>query len=474
MIQRPESEHIQAVFNRQKKKSLTLRGESVDGRKKMLRVLKQWILANRGKIEEALYNDFRKPIVEVGISEIYPVVSEINYALANVDEWVKAKKIDAPVSYLGTRSEVRYEPRGVCLIIAPWNYPFNLCIGPLVSCLAAGNTAILKPSELTPHTSGLIRELITQLFEEDIVAVMEGGPDTVALLLDLPFDHFFFTGSSSVGKIVMKAAANNLASVTLELGGKSPVIIDHTANIKDAARRIAFGKFINSGQTCIAPDYILIHEKIRVSFLAELSQCIRSMFGEDGNIGPSSPHYARIISDKHFNRLTELVHEAVEHGAQYEMQGSSIAKERFFSPTVLSGVSMDSRIMTEEIFGPVLPVLSINSIEEAIEIVNKKPRPLALYLFSSTGSAIEKILAKTSAGGVCVNDTVLQFTHPELPFGGINQSGIGSSHGYYGFLAFSHAKPVLKQKHGFAFAYLLHPPYTPRVRKIVNILLRWF
>lgn len=466
-------EQLKCVFDLQKRKSLALRLELIGERKKRLNALKHWITTNRNQIEEAVYKDFKKPATEVSISEIYPVVAEIKHTLANIDQWARPKKIDAPIAYLGTRSEIRYEPRGVCLIIAPWNYPFNLCLGPLVSCLAAGNTAIVKPSELTPHTSALLLTMMAELFEEDTVFVVEGGTETATMLLSLPFDHFFFTGSPAVGKIVMKAAAEHLASVTLELGGKSPAIIDTSARIKDAARRIAFGKFINNGQTCIAPDYILIDEKIQQQFLVELKSCIQSMFGEAGEVNESSPHYARIISDKHFTRINELLEDAIQRGAILETANAFNPETRFMDPTILSHVSMDSKIMEEEIFGPLLPLITIKSIDDAIAIVNSKPKPLALYIFSENQVATKNILAQTSAGGVCINDTVLQFTHPELPFGGVGNSGIGNSHGYFGFLAFSHQKPVLRQKAGFAFAYFLYPPYTGRVKKTVDLLLRW-
>ncbi|HZX74291.1 MAG TPA: aldehyde dehydrogenase family protein [Cyclobacteriaceae bacterium] len=467
-------DRIRHVFDLQKKKSIALRSEPAAERKRRLEKLKQWITVNRKRIEESVYKDFKKPATEVSISEIYPVLAEIKHALANIDEWTRPKKIDAPILYLGTRSEIRYEPRGVCLIISPWNYPFNLCLGPLVSCIAAGNTAMLKPSELTQHTSALIDGMITELFEEDTVAVVEGGTEIATMLLSLPFDHFFFTGSPSVGKIVMKAAAEHLASITLELGGKSPAIIDASANIKDAAKRIAFGKFINNGQTCIAPDYILIEEKIQNQFLAELKLCIEEMFGDGAPVSEDSLHYARIVNSKHFERISSLLDEAVDRGAKVEVSGISNPQTRFLQPTVLSGVAMNSKIMEEEIFGPLLPMVTIKSIDDAIAVINSKPKPLALYIFSNNQSAKRKIVEQTSAGGVCINDTVLQFTHPGLPFGGVSNSGIGNSHGYYGFLAFSHQKPVLRQKTGFAFAYFLYPPYTNRVKKTVDLLLRWF
>ena len=272
------------TFEKQKKRSLLLRSESLADRKKRLRGFEVFLIKNRDRIAEAVNNDFKKPGTESDVSELYPVLTEIRHALAHLDEWALPQKIDAPITYLGTRSEVRYEPKGVCLIIAPWNFPINLCFGPLISCLAAGNTAIIKPSELTPFTSKLIAALVKEFFEEDLVTVVEGGQQVAEQLLELSFDHIFFTGSPSVGKVVMRAAAENLTSVTLELGGKSPVIIDASANINDTAKRIAFGKFLNNGQTCIAPDYVLIEESVQQKFIDALKSQIQKMFGQNGNL----------------------------------------------------------------------------------------------------------------------------------------------------------------------------------------------
>ena len=391
-----------------------------------------------------------------------------------MDAWSKPKKIDAPLTYLGTRAEVRFEPKGVCLIIAPWNFPFNLCIGPLVSCLAAGNTAILKPSELTPHTSTLIKEMIAETFEEDTVAVIEGGAEASTHLLNLPFDHIFFTGSPSIGKIVMKAASSNLTSVTLELGGKSPTIIDATANLTDVAKRIAFGKFLNNGQTCIAPDYVLVEEKIKDKFIEALRTAVLKLFGEQNAITEHSPSYARIVNDRHFSRINLLIQDALQKGAKLEMQGEVNEQTRFIHPMILSDVPTNCLLMEEEIFGPVLPVLTFNSPDEVIHLINSKPKPLALYIFSHSRKFRENILSQTSSGSVVINDCVLQFTHPNLPFGGVNNSGIGKSHGHYGFMAFSNEKPILRQKSGFSSLYFLYPPYTNNMKKLVNILLRWF
>jgi len=468
------TEQIARIFKSQQVKAIELRAEQPAKRKERLRVLYKWIFAHRAEIQKAMHDDFKKPALEVDTSEIYPVVGEIRHTLSHLSEWTAPKKIDAPLSYFGTRSEVQFEPKGVCLIISPWNFPFNLCIGPLVSCLAAGNTAMLKPSELTPHTSQLIGKMVREVFDENVVAVVEGGPSASAHLLTLPFDHIFFTGSPAIGKVVMKAAAENLSSLTLELGGKSPTIIDGTANLEDAARRIAFGKFLNNGQTCIAPDYVLVEEKVRDRFTAALKKWTLKLFGEGERITENSAHYSRIVNDRHYHRIHELIQDAIQRGASVDSLGTANAKERFLPPVILTNVAADSKILEEEIFGPALPVITFASQQEVVQIVNAKPKPLALYVFSKSNAFRNAILAQTSAGTACINDCVVQFTHPNLPFGGVNNSGIGKSHGHYGFMAFSNEKPVLKQKAGFSGAYLLYPPYTSAMRRIVNMLLKWF
>ena len=316
--------------------------------------------------------------------------------------------------------------------------------------------------------------MIAETFEEDTVAVIEGGAEASTHLLNLPFDHIFFTGSPSIGKIVMKAAASNLTSVTLELGGKSPTIIDATANLTDVAKRIAFGKFLNNGQACIAPDYVLVEEKIKDKFIEALRTAVLKLFGEHNTITEHSPSYARIVNDRHFSRINLLIQDALQKGAKLEMQGEVNEQTRFIHPMILSDVPTNCLLMEEEIFGPVLPVLTFNSPDEVIHLINSKPKPLALYIFSHSRKFRENILSQTSSGSVVINDCVLQFTHPNLPFGGVNNSGIGKSHGHYGFMAFSNEKPILRQKSGFSSLYFLYPPYTNNMKKLVNILLRWF
>jgi aldehyde dehydrogenase (NAD+) len=469
-----DTDNILQVFHKQKEKSIALRLQPIKERRKLLKEFEKFLLANRKRIGQAVHLDFKKPLLEIDLSEIYPVVSEIRHALDKLDDWIRPQKVDAPLTYLGTRSKIVYEPKGVCLIIAPWNYPFSLCFGPLVSCLAAGNTAIIKPSEMTPHTSALIAALASEFFEEDVVKVIEGGQEVSTELVGLPFDHIFFTGSPAVGKIIMKAAAENLTSVTLELGGKSPTIIDSTAIINDAAKRIAFGKFLNNGQTCIAPDYILVHEKVKDKFIEGLNKEIVKLFGESGKIDENSPSYARIVNQKHFNRLNQLLQDAVSQGAKIELGGEVNSTSNFIHPMVLSNVSHSSRMMEEEIFGPLLPVISYSSEEEVIRLINSKPKPLALYIFSHNKTFRNKILSATSAGSVCINECIIQFTHANLPFGGVNNSGIGKSHGYYGFLEFSNQKPVLKQMSRFSSIESLYPPFKPKLKFLVDMMLRYF
>lgn len=470
--EKTEIERVAEVFKKQQQTRELLRTEPVSNRKIRLHKLGQWIKANRKQIHEAIYADFRKPAAEVDATEIFAALNEVAHALNNLDRWTKPKKIDAPITMLGTRSTIMYEPKGVCLIISPWNYPFNLSVGPLVSALAAGNSAIIKPSELTPYTSSLIARMCKELFDESIVAVCEGGLDAAQKLLALPFDHIFFTGSPAVGKVVMKAAAENLSSVTLELGGKSPVIVTPSAHIKETARRIAVAKFINNGQTCIAPDYLMVHESVVADLITMLKKEVLSLFAEPGKPLQQSPHYARIVNMKHFDRLSALIQDAVEKGASVEMSGPVEAESKFIHPIILTNVQATSRLMEEEIFGPVLPVISYRSLDEAIQGINQKPKPLALYIFGSNKKEQKEVLSKTSSGAVCINDCAIHFLHPNLPFGGVNNSGIGKSHGYYGFLAFSNEKPVLRQRNGLTGVQFFYPPYTSRTKRILDWLIR--
>lgn len=468
------TDRIDAVFSLQRKNVLALRKEPVSVRKERLKKLREWIHANRPAIHEAAYKDFRKSPVEIDGIEVFHVLQEISYALDNLESWARPKKVDAPLPMLGTRSFIQYEPRGACLIISPWNYPFSLAIGPLVSALAAGNSVILKPSELTPNVSALISTLATQVFEEDVVAVCEGGPEISRHLLSLPFDHIFFTGSPAIGKVIMKAAAENLASVTLELGGKSPTIVTSSARLHDAAQRIAVAKFVNNGQTCVAPDYVLVDEKIADVFVSELIAQTKKLFTEKGEPFEESKSYCRIVNDRHFERLNELLKDAMNLGAKLEFGGKVDQATRFIHPMILTHVPSNTRLLDEEIFGPILPVLTYKNLDEAIGMINARPKALALYVFTTSEKIQRQVLEETSAGGVCVNDCGIHFLHHGLPFGGVNNSGIGKSHGHFGFLAFSNEKPVLKQRGGFTSVKAFYPPYTAWSAKMMDWFLKLF
>jgi aldehyde dehydrogenase (NAD+) len=465
---------IREVFERHRKAVPMLRTEPLENRKNRLSRLRAWIHTNRPAIHEAMFADFRKASAEVDGIEIFHVLNEIQFALANLDHWASPRKISAPITMFGTRSQIRYEPRGVCLIISPWNYPFSLAVGPLISALAAGNSVIIKPSELTPHVSKLISRMAKEVFDDNIVSVEEGGPEVSQYLLTLPFDHIFFTGSPSIGKLVMRAAAENLASVTLELGGKSPTIVTRSANINEAAQRVAVAKFVNNGQTCVAPDYVLVDEQIADRFVAAVIGQTKKLFTENNEPFEESNSYCRIVNEKHFVRLNELLQDALSLGAKLEFGGKVDRSSRFIHPMILAHVPMNARLMEEEIFGPILPVIPYHSVDEAIDIINTKPKALALYVFSQQGAEQKKILQQTSAGGVCVNDCGIHFLHHNLPFGGVNNSGIGKSHGHAGFLTFSNEKPVLKQKNGFTSVRLFYPPYTSRSRKLLDWFFKFF
>lgn len=465
---------MDGIFERQRAQSGLLRRESTANRKERLKKLRAWIHDNRTAIHEAAYADFGKPSVEVDGVEIFHVLQEIDYALKNLDQWTRPLKVDAPFTMLGTRSYIQYEPRGVCLIISPWNYPFSLAVGPMVSALAAGNTVILKPSELTPHVSALLSKMVQDLFKSDEAVVFEGGPEVSQHLLSLPFDHIFFTGSPAVGKLVMKAAAENLASVTLELGGKSPTIVTDSANLRDAAKRTAVAKFINNGQTCIAPDYVLVDEKVVDQFVKKLIEQTQKLFKQESETFENSTSYCRMVNDRHFSRVNGLVQDALEKGAKIEFGGKVDAATRFIHPLVLTQVARDARVLEEEIFGPVLPVVTYKKIDEAVAFVNSKPKPLALYVFSDSAKVQQKILTETSAGAACINDCAIHFLHHGLPFGGVNNSGIGKSHGHYGFVAFSNEKPVLRQRSGMTSISVFYPPYTKLSRRIMDWFLKLF
>ncbi len=462
---------IKRVFEKQKAYALKLRSSTAEERIAKLKKLRDAVLARREAIYQACHDDFKKPETEVDLSEIFPVSLEANHAIKQLKKWVKPVRVSPTKATFGTRSYIRYEPMGVNLIIAPWNYPINLTLCPLISAIAAGNTAILKPSEMTPHASAFLRELVQDLFDEKEIALFEGDANVSQLLLDLPFNHIFFTGSPAVGKIVMTSAAKHLSKVTLELGGKSPVIIDQSADIKHTAKSMVFTKYTNNGQTCIAPDYVYVHQAVQHEFITELKQAISSAYGDTPDTQLTNPDYARIINHHHHGRIKTLLDDALEHGAQVEIGGNIKSSDgNYISPTVLSNIDKSSEIMKEEIFGPLLPILTYNDINEVIEHVNTNEKPLALYIYTKEQKLAQQVLDNTSSGDACINTGLVQYLHTNLPFGGVNHSGIGKSHGIYGFRAFSHERSVVRDL--FAPTLLMAPPYNKFVKWLVKLVVK--
>jgi aldehyde dehydrogenase (NAD+) len=428
-----------------------------------IRTLHDALMARRDEIRAAMWEDYRKPAAEVDLSEIYPVLGEARHAMRHLKRWMKPHGVMPTLTLLGSRSRVIYEPKGVVLIISPWNFPINLTLGPLVSAIAAGNCAILKPSEMTPHSAAVMKRILCDLFDESEVATVEGDAGVAADLLRRRWDHIFFTGSPAVGKIVMKAAAEHLTSVTLELGGKSPVIIDKSANLDEAARKVAWGKFFNCGQICIAPDYLLVDETVAAPFTAKLKSAIEG-FSAEGTRGV-------LVNERHAGRVKGLLDSAVAAGARVVHGGA--VRDRDIEPTVLTGVPLDAPVMREEIFGPLLPMLTYGSREEAYRLIGEREKPLVLYVFSRDRKVVREVLARTTAGGTVVNDTLVHFYQTNLPFGGVGNSGVGKSHGFYGFEAFSNARGVLSQPTRFSIVQLVYPPYTKLRRWLIDFTLRW-
>ena len=355
-------------------------------------------------------------------------------------------------------------------MISPWNFPLNLTFGPLVSAIAAGNTVILKPSEMTPHISKVMAEIVKDIFEDNEVTLLEGEVEVSQELLKLPFNHIFFTGSPNVGKIVMKAAAEHLTSVTLELGGKSPTIIDETANLKSTAKKIAWGKFINNGQICVSPDYLLVKESIKDNFVNELKQQVKAFYTEEAS---KSESYSRIVNNRHFDRLVNHLEDAKKHNAIFEMGGKSKSEDNFIEPTLISNLPENASLLQDEIFGPILPIKTYKTNEEVINYINSKEKPLALYIYSKHKKTINDIIKNTRAGSTCINNNVVQYSNHNLPFGGSNNSGIGKSHGFFGFQEFSNKRSVMKQ-HTKGSIEFLFPPYTNLKQKIVDLTIKWF
>ena len=459
------------LFSRQKENQYNIAKGSYKQRVKKLNALAHAIqVIYRTQIIEALKKDLNKPKVETELTEIYQIIGEIKHAKAYLHRWMRKHKIKTPVSMLGASSYYIYEPKGVCLIISPWNFPFNLTFGPLVSAIAAGNSVIIKPSEMTPNSSTLMSKIVAEVFKEDEVALVEGEVEVSTQLLKLPFNHIFFTGSPFVGKIIMTAAAQHLSSVTLELGGKSPTVIDKTANIDLAAKKIMWGKFMNAGQICVSPDYILIEEHVKPMFIEACKKWLTYYYTDQPQ---NSESYARIVTPKHFERLKSHIENAKSLDAYIEVGGGFEQQSKFIQPTIISNLKPEATLLNEEIFGPILPIVTYKTLEEAITYINSKERPLALYVYSKNKSNTKKIIRNTRAGGTCINNNVIHYANHNLPFGGVNNSGIGKSHGFYGFKAFSNQRSIVKQ-HTYGINELLFPPYTNYKEKLARFTVRWF
>ncbi len=435
--------------------------------------LKSIIVSRRVEICEAIYADFKKPHAETELTEIHSVLDEINFAVKNVSKWMKDKSVLTPLTLFGAKSKIKYEAKGVCLIIAPWNYPFQLAMNPLVAAVAAGNVVMLKPSEKTPATSLIIQKIINEAFHQDEVYTSLGGVEVSSFLLDLPFDHIFFTGSTRVGKIVMEKAAKHLASVTLELGGKSPVIVDENVDLKNAARTIVWGKHVNAGQTCVAPDYLFVHKNVKDDFVKEYLLALRSFYGETESQVKNSHSYARLVDDQSVRRLHRLIDQSLQSGASCLTGGVANPEEKYLAPTLLDRVNTSMPIMQEELFGPVLPILEFVKIDEVISYIQKNDKPLALYVFSNSAEVREKIINETSSGGIVFNQVLIHLGNHHLPFGGVGGSGMGNYHGEFGFKAFSHERAVLIQSK-FSLIPLYFPPYKTLLSDIAFKILRLF
>jgi aldehyde dehydrogenase (NAD+) len=464
-------DQIDAAFELQKSHKIAMKNTSIAYRIGKLKEIKREIVNQKQAICEAIHKDFHKPAVEVELTEVMPVISMINLAESKLSSWAADHKIKTPLLFKGSKSWVRYEGKGNVLVISPWNYPFQLNLYPILTSFMAGNTTICKPSEFTPHTNKIIVDICAKVFTPEEVQFFEGEVDVSTKLLDLPFDHIFFTGSTNVGKVVMAAAAKHLASVGLELGGKSPAVLDKGCDIGSAAKKIAWGKLVNGGQTCVAPDYLLVNKEEEAAVVDALITHINVFY--EGNDWKSAKDYNHIITKRHAQRLNDLIQDAVEKGAKIAFGGEFHAEEKVLSPTILTGVTKEMKVMQEEIFGPILPVVAKETLKEKVEFINSYDNALAMYVFSESQDNINYCMDNTYNGGVTVNDCLIAVGHPMLPFGGAGKSGIGRYHGKYGFEEFSNLRPVMRRDLDLGTSYFF-PPYTEKKTKIVKNLLDKF
>lgn len=439
--------------------------KDIDFRIEQLKKLKKTLHKYESEIYKALEADLHKCKFEAYVTEFGFIINEIDDAIKNAKKWAKPRKVSTALFHFKADSAVHSDPYGVVLVISPWNYPFQLLMAPLVGAIVAGNCVTLKPSEYSAATSAIMTKIVEETFDSHYVSIFEGAVDVSQELLKHKFDLVFFTGSTQVGKIVYQAAAKHLTPVVLELGGKSPCIVDKDTNLEITAKRILWGKFVNVGQTCIAPDYLMVHKDIKPALVAEMKKQIETFYGSNAE---QSKDYGRIISDRHYNRLVELM----QSGGTVVYGGKVRAEDRYISPTFIENVATDAPIMQEEIFGPLLPILEYDDLDEAIEFINNRPKPLALYVFSRKSSLSKKVLKETSSGGACVNDTVMHIGNPNLPFGGVGESGIGAYHGQSSFDVFSHQKSVMV-KSFMVDPYIRYAPYKTSL-SVMRFILNKF
>ncbi|MED1269671.1 aldehyde dehydrogenase [Bacillus mycoides] len=453
---------ISSIVNKQKEYFYKGHTRSLETRKNNLKKLYEGIQRFEDEIFQALKLDLNKSVHESFTTEIGYVLKEISFQMKHISSWSKPKRVRTALTHFGSKGKVVPEPYGVTLIIAPWNYPFQLAIAPLVGALAAGNTVVLKPSELTPNVSKVLTRMLGELFPEELVSVVEGGAQESTALLKEPFDYIFFTGSVGVGKVVMEAAAKKLTPLTLELGGKSPCIVHKDAKLDVTARRIVWGKFLNAGQTCVAPDYMYVHSSVKEQLIEALRHEIAEQYGKDAL---QNDNYVRIVSERHFERLCTFLQDGKP------VIGGNYTKETLhIEPTVLTNVTWQSAVMEDEIFGPILPIIEYDKIEEVIETIQHHPKPLALYVFSEDRKVQKKVTSNISYGGGCINDVVYHLATPYLPFGGVGSSGLGSYHGEQSFRTFSHYKSILSQS--TAFDMKIRYSSTKSALKFIRKLLK--
>ncbi|MET0640332.1 MAG: coniferyl aldehyde dehydrogenase [Hyphomicrobium sp.] len=460
---------LPALLGKQRAAFLRDGPPSAEQRRADLRKVKRGLLARQSQFEAAVSKDFgHRSAYETRIMEVIPVVQAVNYLRRNVAKWMRPERRRVALHFLPGRAGVVYQPLGVVGIVSPWNYPLSLALMPLLSAIAAGNRVILKPSELTPATSDLLKTMLRDIFPEDQVAVVTGGPEIGAAFSRLPFDHLVFTGSTGVGRMVLKEAAENLVPVTLELGGKSPTLIGPDADIGNAAGCVAYGKLANAGQTCIAPDYVLVHEKDADAFVASY-EAMAAKFYPDGT---PDQNYSSIVNDRQYARLRGLIDDATKRGARViETTKNGSAGAHRLAPTIVLNATDDMAVMREEIFGPILPIVTYRTVDEAIAYINQRPRPLALYYFGRSSEDRQKVLTRTTSGNLTINDTLMHYVQNDIPFGGIGPSGMGAYHGIEGFRTLSHARGVFEQSR-FNFGGLLRPPFGRMTDMVIRYLQR--